>query len=156
MMANLLGDRFYSQLARCCPCHRACTYCDSVRQRRHWSPAHPDLGSTSMHRRAQVQAKALRGVGTALPALAAGAAGSPGSAAALDGFLDAVDGARKATQPTEMRAAAVQALQASSLLGPASADSGGACLCSAPGVGRHVARSDCTCKFAVLKGCFTV
>ena len=72
----------------------------------------------------QVQAKALRGVGAALPALAAGALGSPGTAAALDTFLDAVDTASKATQPTEMRAAAVQALQASSLLQAASADSG--------------------------------
>lgn len=78
-----------------------------------------------MCHRAQVQAKALRGVGAALPALAAGAQGSPGSAMALDTFLDAVDGAGEATQPTEMRAAAVQALQASSLLQPASADSGG-------------------------------
>lgn len=88
---------------------------------------------------AQVQAKALRGVGAALPALAAGVPVSPGSAAALDGFLDAVDSAREATQPTEMRAAAVEALQASSLLGPASVDSGGACLCSIPGAERHVA-----------------
>ena len=77
---------------------------------------------------AQVQAKALRGVGAALPALTAGAPGSPGAGAALDAFLDAVDGASRATEPTEMRAAAVRALQASSLLQPASADGGGACL----------------------------
>ena len=79
----------------------------------------------------QVQAKALRGVGAALPALAAGALGSPGTAAAIDAFLDAVDGACSATEPTEMRAAAVQGLQASSLLQPAAAGRGEACLWSA-------------------------
>ena len=74
-----------------------------------------------------MQAKALRGIGAALPALAAGALGSQESAAALDEFLDAVGAASEATQPTEMRSAAVQALRASSLLQPAVADSGGAC-----------------------------
>ena len=55
----------------------------------------------------QVKAKALRG-----------------GAAALDALLASVEGVSRATEPTEMRIAAVQALQASSLLQPSAAAKG--------------------------------
>ena len=86
----------------------------------------------------QVKAKALRGVGAAVSALTlrlqshsnslaaadAAAQSSRACTAALDAFLTSVEGASRATEPTEMRVAAVQALQASSLLQPSAAAKG--------------------------------
>lgn len=77
----------------------------------------------------QVQAKALRGVGGAIPALTPGLESSKDSMAAVDRFLESVDSASVATQPTEVRAAAVQALQASALLQAASSNGGESCFC---------------------------
>ena len=86
----------------------------------------------------QVKAKALRGVGAAISALTmrlqghsvslaaadAAAQSSRAGAAALNALLASVEGASRATEPTEMRIAAVQALQASSLLQPSAAAKG--------------------------------
>lgn len=86
----------------------------------------------------QVRAKALRGIGAAVSALMPRSQGHSNSSsagdlsaqssrvctAALDAFLTSVEGARRATEPTEMRIAAVQALQASTLLHPSAAAKG--------------------------------
>ena len=71
----------------------------------------------------QVQARALRGLGAALLPLCSSSHSGTEKTAALDAFLESVDGASRATEPTEMRAAAVQALHASSLLQTSSAGS---------------------------------
>jgi len=69
-------------------------------------------------------------VGGAIPALTLGLKSSKESVAAVNRFLESVDSASIATQPTEVRGAAVQALQASSLLQAASSNAGESCFFS--------------------------
>jgi hypothetical protein len=80
--------------------------------------------TTDACRLLQVQARALRSVGAAVQLLIPALQGSAERASALDAFLASVDSASAATEPTEMRAAAVEALQASSLLQVSSACTG--------------------------------
>lgn len=80
--------------------------------------------STDARRLLQVQARALRSVGAAVQSLIPALQGSAERASALDAFLASVDSASAATEPTEMRTAAVEALQASSLLQISSARTG--------------------------------
>ena len=81
--------------------------------------------TTDACRLLQVQARALRSVGAAVQSLIPALQGSAERASALDAFLISVDSASAATEPTEMRGAAVEALQASSLLQVLSARTGG-------------------------------
>lgn len=81
--------------------------------------------TTDACRLLQVQARALRSVGAAVQSLIPALQGSAERASALDAFLVSVDSASAATEPTEMRGAAVEALQASSLLQVLSARTGG-------------------------------